>query len=67
MKSFNNKVAAITGASSGIGRAIALELAARKCNLAISSKSNQSALNETAHLASKYGVKVTQAKVDVAD
>ena len=36
MKSFENKVAAITGAGSGIGRALALELGRNNCNLALS-------------------------------
>lgn len=66
MKLFTGRVAAITGASSGIGRALALELASRHCDLAISSNSNQAALAETAELALKHGVKVTVSKVDVA-
>ena len=37
MQNFNNKVAAITGAGSGIGRALAMNLAQQGCNLAIRS------------------------------
>lgn len=66
MKDLKGKVAAITGASSGIGRALALELAARGCDLALSSNSNQKALAETAELAQHKGVKVTHEKVDVS-
>jgi NAD(P)-dependent dehydrogenase (short-subunit alcohol dehydrogenase family) len=36
MEQFHGKVAAITGAGSGIGRGLALELAARGCHLALS-------------------------------
>lgn len=65
MKSFNNKVAAITGAGSGIGRALALELAAQNCALSLSDV-NETGLAETARLLAGSGVKVTTAKVDVA-
>jgi short-subunit dehydrogenase len=67
MKSFDGRVAAITGASSGIGRALALELAAYGCELAISSNSNQQALAETAELARRHGVRVSVTRVDVAN
>ena len=36
MKNFKGKVAAITGAASGMGRTLALELARRGCHLALS-------------------------------
>ena len=66
MKNFKNKVAAITGAASGMGRTLALELARRGCHLALSDV-NEAGLAETAQLASKLGVKVTIAKLNVAD
>ena len=65
MKSFANKVAAITGAGSGIGRALAIELAAQNCALSLSDV-NETGLAETVKLLADSGVKVTSAKVDVA-
>ncbi|MDE2401554.1 MAG: SDR family NAD(P)-dependent oxidoreductase [Burkholderiales bacterium] len=65
MKSFKNKVAAITGAASGMGRTLAVELASRGCNLALSDV-NTAELAKTAELASAHGVRVTVAKLDVA-
>jgi short-subunit dehydrogenase len=66
MKSFNGKVAAITGAGSGIGRALALQLAAEGCALALSDI-NPENLAETAKMASAYTVKITTATVDVSN
>ncbi|MFT3857981.1 MAG: SDR family oxidoreductase [Aquabacterium sp.] len=66
MKSFQNKVAAITGAASGMGRTLAIELARRGCHLAISDV-NEGELVKTAELAGKHGVKVTVQKLDVSN
>lgn len=66
MKNFSNKVAAITGAGSGIGRALALQLADAGCAVAISDV-NEAGLAETAALLADKGVKVTQQRLDVAD
>jgi short-subunit dehydrogenase len=65
MKSFDAKVAAITGASSGMGRSLAVLLAKQGCNVAISDVVEDN-LEETARLARAHGVKVTSKRVDVA-
>ncbi|EIA09195.1 SDR family oxidoreductase [Flavobacterium frigoris] len=41
MDSINNKVVWITGASSGIGKALALELSQRNCKLILSARNNE--------------------------
>jgi NAD(P)-dependent dehydrogenase (short-subunit alcohol dehydrogenase family) len=66
MKSFENKVAAITGAGSGIGRALAKGLARQGCQLALADV-NAQGLAETAEQARKLGVQVSEAIVNVAD
>ncbi|MGB5267399.1 MAG: SDR family NAD(P)-dependent oxidoreductase [Polyangiales bacterium] len=66
MKSFENKVAAITGAGSGIGRALAVELGRQNCNVALSDVNEQGLLG-TVEQVRKLGVRVTSHRVDVAD
>lgn len=66
MKSFVGKVAAITGAGSGIGQATAIALAKEGCHLAISDISQQS-LEDTVELLAGYSVKVSTHVVDVSD
>ncbi len=66
MKSFKDKVAAITGAGSGIGRALALQLAREGARLALSDI-NLATVEETAAQVKALGVRVTTSKLDVAD
>ena len=66
MKDFKGKTAAITGAGSGIGRALAINLAQAGCNLSLSDV-NAAGLEETCKLLTQYNVKVTTALLNVAD
>ncbi|WP_435609072.1 SDR family NAD(P)-dependent oxidoreductase [Pseudomonas knackmussii] len=68
MKSFRNKVAAITGAGSGIGRALAYELAAQGCHLALSDVDAAGLEATRDALTARFGdVCVSTEVVDVAD
>jgi NAD(P)-dependent dehydrogenase (short-subunit alcohol dehydrogenase family) len=62
----DRKVAAVTGAGSGIGRALALALAERGCRLALADV-DAAGLAQTAAAAAAQGAQVTTASVDVAD
>jgi len=64
MKILKNKTAAVTGAASGIGRMLAVNLASEGCNLALADI-NASGLQETAELVGDR-VKVTTHIVDVS-
>jgi NADP-dependent 3-hydroxy acid dehydrogenase YdfG len=66
MKSFANKVVVITGAGSGIGRALALDLAARGARLALSDV-DDAGLAETVALVEAKSAPVRSDHLDVAD
>lgn len=66
MKTFANKTVAVTGAGSGIGRALARELASRGANLALSDV-NAKGLADTVAALTDVSVRVTSDILDVAD
>ena len=66
MKNLKNKVAVVTGAGSGIGRELAVELAALGCHLAISDV-NEKGLTQTAAMLNGASVNVTTHILDVSD
>jgi butyryl-CoA dehydrogenase len=71
MQHFQDKVAAITGAGSGIGRGLALELAGRGSRLALSDVDDAGLAETVAMVEQSAGtrgsVKVASARVDVTD
>ena len=66
MKDFSNKVALVTGAGSGIGRALALNLADSGCNLAILDW-NKDSLAETEAMLKKKNIAVSTHVLDISD
>jgi short-subunit dehydrogenase len=65
MTAINGAAAAVTGAASGIGRALALELAARGCDLALADRDEAGLRTVAAEIAKGYQRKVTVHRVDV--
>jgi short-subunit dehydrogenase len=65
MENLYGKVAAVTGAASGIGRSLAVNLAAEGCELALADI-NSEGLAETAGMFQGKGIKVTTHVVDMA-
>jgi butyryl-CoA dehydrogenase len=66
MEQFSDRVVAITGAGSGIGRALAVDLATRGAHLALADI-DEEGLAETVASCEGRGVKVTSQVLDVAD
>ena len=66
MKTLKDRVAVVTGAAGGIGRATSIELARNGCVLAISDV-NESGLAETADTIRALGARVCAHKVNVGD
>lgn len=65
MKNLRNKTAVVTGAASGLGRALAIGLAREGCHLALAD-CNASGLAESATMAAAFGNRVTIHSLDVA-
>ena len=61
------KCALVTGASRGIGRAIAVALAKAGADVAINYAGNEAAAKETERLCAEYGVKTLVIQADVSD
>jgi short-subunit dehydrogenase len=63
---FKNKVVIITGASSGIGKACAIELASRGANLVLAARQYVTLCELTAELEKQYQIKAVAVQADVS-
>jgi 3-oxoacyl-[acyl-carrier protein] reductase len=64
---FDGKVALVTGAASGIGRACALELARRGANISVVDQAGEDVMIQTSHILKEAGVRVATFSADVTD
>jgi short-subunit dehydrogenase len=67
MRTFDGKVVVITGAGSGIGRALALDLATRGAVLALSDKDEVGLLETAERCTARHAREVRTDKLDVSD
>src|SRR6476646_4005598 len=67
MTAIRGAAAAVTGAASGIGRALALELAARGCDLALADRDEAGLQSVAAEIAKAHQRKVSTHRVDVGE
>ena len=67
MTTISGAAAAVTGAASGIGRALALELSARGCDLALADRDEAGLQQVAAEIARHSQRKVTLHRVDVGE
>jgi short-subunit dehydrogenase len=67
MTAIKGATAAVTGAASGIGRALSLELAARGCDLALADRDEAGLEAVTALIAKSHRRKVTVHRIDVSE
>jgi short-subunit dehydrogenase len=67
MTAIRGAAAALTGAASGIGRALALELAARGCDLALADRDEAGLQTLAAEIAGAHSRKVTVHRIDVGE
>lgn len=66
MRDLRGKIAVITGAASGIGRGLAVNLAREGCSLALADVA-EAGLDETVNMIDGEGVKANAYRVDVSD